>query len=178
MPSLIVLALVAVDDSLVLWVLVYGFVFIEPRCSPVWLTCQYPCHLHSNVPAGTNRNALYSSENNVEANFGAMSIVLRIICAYVRRLALRREIIMNRFRFHSLLVAAAAMLIVGQVFSSRAEDAPKVPRFSIDYMDRSVNPAVDFYHFADGNWLKNNPVPEDKSRWAGFDELQERNWQL
>src|SRR5579884_603706 len=52
MPSLIVLALVAVDDSLVLWVLVYGFVFIEPRCSPVWLTCQYPCHLHSLVPSG------------------------------------------------------------------------------------------------------------------------------
>jgi putative endopeptidase len=45
-------------------------------------------------------------------------------------------------------------------------------------MDRSVVPSVDFYHFAAGTWLKNNPVPADKSRWSGFEELQERNWRL
>jgi putative endopeptidase len=54
----------------------------------------------------------------------------------------------------------------------------KAPRFSVENMDRSVDPATDFYHFASGGWLKHNPVPDDKSRWAGFDELQERNWQL
>jgi len=45
-------------------------------------------------------------------------------------------------------------------------------------MDASVDPATDFYHFAAGNWIKNNPVPSDKSRWSGFEELQERNWRL
>jgi putative endopeptidase len=55
---------------------------------------------------------------------------------------------------------------------------PAVPRFSIDYMDRSVEPGKDFYRFAAGNWVKNNPVPPDKSRWASFSELAERNWFL
>ena len=59
-----------------------------------------------------------------------------------------------------------------------AEPTTETPRFSIANMDRSVDPTVDFYHFAAGNWLKNNPVPADKSRWSGFEELQERNWKL
>ena len=58
------------------------------------------------------------------------------------------------------------------------EAPPKVPRFSVDYMDKSVSPGADFFHYAAGNWIRNNPVPSDKSRWAGFDELQERNWAL
>jgi len=45
-------------------------------------------------------------------------------------------------------------------------------------MDRSVDPGVDFYRFAAGAWLKNNPVPADKSRWSGFEQLRERNWHL
>jgi putative endopeptidase len=86
---------------------------------------------------------------------------------------------MNRFDIKKIFVFATSALLLGaQVQFSAAEDSPKVPRFSVDYMDPSVNPTVDFYHFANGNWLKNNPVPEDKSRWAGFDELQQRNWQL
>jgi putative endopeptidase len=59
-----------------------------------------------------------------------------------------------------------------------ASEPGKVPRFSVENMDRSVDPAADFYRFASGNWIKNNPVPADKSRWSGFEELQERNWRL
>ncbi|HZV35517.1 MAG TPA: M13 family metallopeptidase [Verrucomicrobiae bacterium] len=77
-----------------------------------------------------------------------------------------------------MTVTTAALMLAGQFPIHAQEAAPKVPRFSVDYMDRSVDPAVDFYHFADGNWLKNNPVPEDKSRWMSFDEVRERNWKL
>ncbi len=55
---------------------------------------------------------------------------------------------------------------------------PKIPRFSVDYMDRSVSPATNFYEYADGNWARNNPVPADKARWAAFTELAERNTYL
>lgn len=58
------------------------------------------------------------------------------------------------------------------------EPTPPPPRFSIGYMDRSVEPGTDFYRFAAGSWVKANPVPADKSRWSGFEELAERNWRL
>jgi len=66
----------------------------------------------------------------------------------------------------------------GQSSTNLSAAPPRVPAFSLDYMDRSVNPGADFYHFADGQWLKSNPVPPDKSRWAAFTELAERNWYL
>jgi len=52
---------------------------------------------------------------------------------------------------------------------------PPVPTFSASYMDRSISPAADFYSFADGQWVKDNPVPADKARWGSFIELAERN---
>src|SRR6476620_4513188 len=42
-------------------------------------------------------------------------------------------------------------------------------------MDTSVKPADDFYLFANGGWIKNNPVPPEFSRWAAFNELAEKN---
>jgi len=42
-------------------------------------------------------------------------------------------------------------------------------------MDTSVKPSEDFYLFANGGWIKNNPVPPEFSRWASFNELAEKN---
>jgi putative endopeptidase len=82
--------------------------------------------------------------------------------------------ISNQF-IGGVVTAAAVLLSVNHL---AAQPTPKVPRFSPEYMDRSVDPSVDFYHYACGTWLKENPVPEDKSRWSGFDQLQQRNWFL
>ena len=80
--------------------------------------------------------------------------------------------------------SAIALLALTTGLNTLADDhsatstPPKVPAFSVDYMDRSVSPATNFYQFAAGQWLKDNPVPADKSRWASFSELAERNWYL
>src|SRR5215211_3234650 len=42
-------------------------------------------------------------------------------------------------------------------------------------IDRTANACVDFYQFANGGWLKSNPLPAAYSRWGSFEELGETN---
>ena len=34
--------------------------------------------------------------------------------------------------------------------------------FSIENIDRKVDPLVDFYSYANGSWIRKNEVPDDK----------------
>src|SRR5690349_8659251 len=36
----------------------------------------------------------------------------------------------------------------------------------ITNMDTAVNPAEDFFAFANGGWLKKNPIPGDETGWG------------
>ncbi len=40
-------------------------------------------------------------------------------------------------------------------------------------MDLSVKPGNDFYTYANGTWLKNNPIPPSKTSWGSFLVLRE-----
>ncbi len=64
-------------------------------------------------------------------------------------------------------------------FSLRAEPQPQIeknpPPLDPKNMDASVKPQDDFYLYANGGWLKGNPVPPEYSRWGSFDELTEKN---
>ncbi len=42
-------------------------------------------------------------------------------------------------------------------------------------MDTAVKPQDDFYLYANGGWLKRNPVPPEYARWGSFSELEEKN---
>jgi len=43
------------------------------------------------------------------------------------------------------------------------------------YLDTTTSPKVDFYQYANGTWLAENPIPDEESRWSSFNVLSDRN---
>lgn len=76
---------------------------------------------------------------------------------------------MTRKHFNILACAAACLYSV-QVHA-------QAPKKFIDpaNMDVSVKPGDDFYRYANGTWVKNNPVPAKETRWGSFMELRDFN---
>ena len=50
-----------------------------------------------------------------------------------------------------------------------------VPAIDLSNMDTSINPADDFFRYANNNWLKNNPIPEEYTSYGAFTEIDQHN---
>jgi len=76
-------------------------------------------------------------------------------------------------RVFRLLPAFLIFMTIGS-FAQSTSTKP-APGFSLDNIDKTVDPCVDFYQYACGSWMKNSEIPADRASWASFTELDERN---
>jgi predicted metalloendopeptidase len=81
---------------------------------------------------------------------------------------------MNRTRTFTALTAAI-LLSIG--CTCLADNGPIRSGIDRANFDTSVPPGQDFFQYVNGNWIKNNPIPPDYSRWGSFPELHERDLQ-
>jgi putative endopeptidase len=81
-----------------------------------------------------------------------------------------------------LLLAGAAVMgiatAIGPAISATQKQGTRSEKgpwnFDVSALDRTVNPGDSFFHYANGNWDRNTPIPADKPSVSSFSQLQDR----
>ncbi len=77
-------------------------------------------------------------------------------------------------------VALIALLVALGSCKSKTKSGDKVDADKPDAlainMDSTVNPGDDFFMYANGEWIKKNPIPGDRGSWGLGTLVQEENW--
>jgi putative endopeptidase len=73
----------------------------------------------------------------------------------------------------------ALALILGVYSCNNKEDKNTKPDVVAVNIDTTTNPSTDFFQFANGGWIKNNPIPGEQSSWGiGNLVIEENNKRL
>ena len=85
-----------------------------------------------------------------------------------------------RIRSSLPVLIALCLVKVSATLAGPVKKGEKPGPNPIKYIDKSnmnlsVKPGDNFYLFANGNWIKNNPIPASKTRWGSFDVLHEES---
>lgn len=70
-------------------------------------------------------------------------------------------------------VAVVATVLFFTACGKRTTDANSQDDFLAQWIDTTVRPGDDFFKYATGNWMKNNPIPDAERRWGIGNLVQE-----
>ena len=72
---------------------------------------------------------------------------------------------------------ACAVAALGLLSATASQAQQGVGIKPVD-IDPSVSPCTDFFQYASGGWMKNNPVPGTDGSWGSFDVLAQHNYAI
>ncbi len=82
---------------------------------------------------------------------------------------------MNNNYLKVVLFGAASLFALSANAQHDSPAKKKVVLIDKSNMDLTVSPGEDFYNYASGTWIKNNPVPAKETRWGSFNQLRDFN---
>jgi len=82
-------------------------------------------------------------------------------------------------KYSSLIYCGIVLITINGCARPESKRVSNIPDKFIDpvNMDTTVRPGDDFFLYANGVWMKNNPIPDKETSWGSFNELIEFNAQ-
>lgn len=73
------------------------------------------------------------------------------------------------------ILSFGGVLALGLFQSCNEAKQTETKPIMLEDMDFTISPKENFYLYANGGWIQNNPLPADRSRFGSFDALADRN---